>query len=214
MQTTLWLPKLDTKISEIENQSYKLSPARAELLGEAASEIAKSIQEKPIVGLNFICTHNSRRSHLSQVWAAVAATYHGIDAIQCFSGGTEATACNPRVVRSLRRAGFSVVTQTPQDPNPLYWLQYAETVQPVELFSKTYDCESNPGGDFYAMMCCDDADQKCPLITGADGRVALHYRDPKESDGTPEEAITYDQRRDEIGAEMFFLARSVKEHAA
>ena len=44
------------------------------------------------VRLIFICTHNSRRSHMAQLWAQTAAAYHGVAAIETFSGGTEATA--------------------------------------------------------------------------------------------------------------------------
>ena len=38
---------------------------------------AKVVANK-VVNLNFICTHNSRRSHLSQLWAQIMATYFEI----------------------------------------------------------------------------------------------------------------------------------------
>ena len=212
MQSSTWLPTLGEKISEIEADSHKLDPKRAKMLSESAVEIAKTIDSDSKVALNFICTHNSRRSHLSQIWATVAADRYDVKSVGCFSGGTESTACNPRIVRSLRRTGFSVVAKDPLETNPHYWLQFAEQSAPVELFSKKYDCDTNPSTGFFAMMCCSDADEKCPLVHGAVGRVALHYQDPKKSDGTAAEAATYDQRRDEIGAEMFFLIRQVKEN--
>lgn len=205
-----WLPNLSDIIERVEVASGKLATDRQVLLSDAAVQIAGQLQERGAVGLNFICTHNSRRSHLSQLWAATAAAAYQVDGIGCFSGGTEATACNERIVRSLRRGGFSVVTQTPSDANPHYWAQFEESLGPVELFSKRYDVRENPESGFFAMMCCSDADGKCPVVQGASGRVALHYNDPKASDGTLQEDATYDARRDEIAAEMFFLLREVK----
>lgn len=205
-----WLPNLGTNIERIEAATGKLAADRQELLSDAAKRIAAKLKEQGNVGLNFICTHNSRRSHLSQLWAATAAAAYQIEDIGCFSGGTEATACNERIVRSLRRGGFSVVTQAPADTNPRYFAQFAESLGPLELFSKRYNDSENPESGFFAMMCCSDADEKCPVVQGASGRVALHYNDPKASDGTSEEDATYDARRDEIAAEMFFLLREVK----
>ena len=206
---TTWLPNLDTKLQQLEQASASLSADRQSLLRGAAELIAAEVQQGRSVSLNFICTHNSRRSHLAQVWGAVAAQRYGVSQVHSYSGGTEETACNERVVRSLRRAGLSVVTESPSDKNPLYLLQFAEDVAPTKLVSKRYNDPSNPSAGFVAMMCCSDADEKCPVVTGAIGRIALHYRDPKESDGTKAESTTYDQRRDEIAAEMFFLMREV-----
>ena len=106
---------------------------------------------------------------------------------------------------------MSVVTKNPDVANPEYWLHFAETEPPITLFSKRYDHPTNPRQRFFAMMCCDDADRNCPIVPGTVGRVALHYQDPKESDGTDRERETYDARRDEIGAEMFFLMRELAE---
>jgi len=46
--------------------------------------------------LTFICTHNSRRSHFAQIWAATAAANCGVNGVATNSAGTEATAFNPR----------------------------------------------------------------------------------------------------------------------
>ena len=54
-------------------------------------------------------------------------------------------------------------------------------------------------------MTCSSADEACPIIPGADFRLTLTYRDPKESDGTPEESATYDERCAQIAREMFHL---------
>ncbi|GAB5404173.1 MAG: protein-tyrosine-phosphatase [Aureliella sp.] len=208
-QSPVWLPGLKGRIDRYKVAAEELSSARVELLSGAANEIAKAVKEVGNVGLNFICTHNSRRSHLSQLWAAVACRAYGIGTINSISGGTEATACNERIVRSLRRAGLSIVAADPTNSNPRYFAQFEESTPPLELFSKRFDDADNPSDNFFAMMCCSDADDKCPVITGAIQRVALHYQDPKSADGTPAEAATYDTRRDQIAGEMFFLIRQV-----
>ncbi|MEO1529655.1 MAG: protein-tyrosine-phosphatase [Planctomycetota bacterium] len=206
-----WIEPLVETIARIESLAARIAPARIDFLSGAATRIAAKRDVGSTLGLNFICTHNSRRSHLSQIWATVAAQAHQLDWLRMMSGGTEATACNPRVVASLRRAGFSVVNPSPTDSNPRYLLQYSDDTAPIELFSKTFDDPYNGQSSFVAMMCCDHADDNCPVIHGSVGRVSLHYRDPKESDDTPVEASTYDDRRDEIGAEMFALMRLIAE---
>lgn len=206
-----WIGPLGETIRRIETASKSIAPSRLSFLKEAATNIAVKFAECESLGLNFICTHNSRRSHLSQIWAHVAGYANELSGLSFVSGGTEATACNPRIVASLRRAGFSVVNPTPGEENPRYLMQFADDAGPIELFSKTYDDPYNAGPAFFAMMCCDHADQNCPVIHGSVGRVALHYRDPKESDDSPNESATYDERRDEIGAEMFALMRMVAE---
>ena len=206
-----WIEPLSSAIRRIEVAASNLDPQRLAFLKDSASLIASSRADSDELGLNFICTHNSRRSHLSQIWAQVAAYAHGLSGFAFLSGGTEATACNPRIVASLRRAGFSIVDPHVGKSNPRYLLQFAEDAAPIELFSKTFDDPFNGSSPFVAMMCCDHADQNCPVIHGSVGRVSLHYRDPKESDDSPEEAATYDERRDEIGAEMFALMRCLSE---
>ncbi|TWT93207.1 Protein ArsC [Stieleria varia] len=210
-----WLPPLIETVERIESSSEALSAQRQSLLDDATDLIVTALREvngsDQSIGLNFICTHNSRRSHLAQLWAAVAVQRYQIASLRCFSGGTESTACNERIVRSLRRAGFSVVTMEPGAVNPHYWVQYDETLPPLTLYSKRFDANDNPTSHFIAMMCCDHADQACPIIHGSMGRVALDYRDPKHSDGLPSESQTYDQRRDEIGAEMFYLMRAISQ---
>lgn len=160
--------------------------------------------------LTFICTHNSRRSHLAQVWAQTAAVYYDVSGIETFSGGTEVTACNPRTVRALRRAGFSVVNPTPQARNPRYLAQFAELVPPLELWSKRYDDGANPERDYVAVLTCSHADQTCPSVEGCAWRIAIPYLDPKVADETPAEEATYDERCQQIACEMLYLMSQVK----
>lgn len=152
--------------------------------------------------LNFICTHNSRRSQFSQVWAQVAADYYGVQA-NCFSGGVEITAFNERSVASLERFGFHL--QKEGDENPKYTVKWNDSGNSLVLFSKLYDDASHPSTGFAAIMTCSHADENCPYVAGCEKRIPIRYEDPKKYDDTPLEAAFYDYRSFEIGTEMMYV---------
>ena len=158
--------------------------------------------------LVFICTHNSRRSHLAQIWAQTAAHYFGIPTVETYSGGNEATAFNPRAVTAIARAGFRV-EQSSQDINPVYRVSFADGMDPMECFSKVYDQPPNPTHDFCAVMTCSQADNACPLVIGATDRIAIPFDDPKVFDGTGQEAAKYDERCRQIAREMLYVFSQV-----
>lgn len=165
--------------------------------------ISKKKEEKPIQ-LNFICTHNSRRSHLAQIWAQTMAEYFGIKNIACYSGGTEATAVYPMVVETLENTGFEV-SKEGDNKNPIYSIKYALEKTPIIAFSKKYDDEANPAADFAAIMTCSQADEGCPFVAGSEKRIAIMYKDPKISDGTPQQKEVYAARSKQIATEMKFV---------
>lgn len=174
---------------------------------ESLDLIVAFVKERKAAGatadLTFICTHNSRRSHLSQLWAATAAWSFGQDHVRTNSGGTEATAFNPRAVAAVERAGFHVVK--PDGKNPVYAVSFSNERKPEQCWSKKYDDAANPQKDFCAVMTCSEADTNCPIVRGALDRVSLPYIDPKEADGTPEETARYDERCLQIAAELWYV---------
>src|SRR5690606_38168376 len=87
------LPKLQAFVEKLE--VLKIDVNRQVLLQKASIYIQNKLRNGEGVSLNFICTHNSRRSQLSQVWAQTAAFYFGIDRISALSGGMETTAFHP-----------------------------------------------------------------------------------------------------------------------
>jgi arsenate reductase len=197
---------LQVYVSTLMEEEQLIPPARQ----QALAKLASYINDKPkgsSIALNFICTHNSRRSHLAQIWTAVAAAFYGLDHINTFSGGTEATAFNPRAVAAMMRAGFKI--ENPGGKNPHYQVAYGEAAPTLECFSKVYDNPFNPTDNFAAIMTCSDADENCPFIPGAEMRLALTYEDPKAADDTPEEAQRYDERVRQIGREIFYAMRWV-----
>lgn len=153
--------------------------------------------------LMFVCTHNSRRSHMGQILAAAAAQAAGFT-VETSSAGTEATAFNPRAVAAIERAGFAV-RKTTTDTNPIYHVSMGDGAPVVTCFSKRIDNAPNPTAGFAAVMVCTEADKACPSVAGADARFALPYVDPKVADNTPDEARAYDERCAQIAREMMYV---------
>lgn len=166
--------------------------------------IQLKVEKKEEVRLNFICTHNSRRSHLSQVWAQVVASHFGIPKVFTYSGGTEATAMFPFVGKTLKEQGLDIITLS-DGKNPVYALKFGENFHPIIAFSKTYDHSFNPVSHFAAIMTCSHADDNCPFIPGAEKRIPITYDDPKAFDGTPRQAEKYTERSLQIATELFYV---------
>jgi arsenate reductase len=154
--------------------------------------------------LTFICTHNSRRSQICQIWAATAAAYYGRSGIEVYSGGTEVTSFNARAVTALRRAGF-VIDEPKATQNPRFRVRFSAAGPELECFSKFYGEASNPKTDFCAVMTCSQADKQCPFVRGAAKRLSLPFDDPKVFDNTPQESKTYDERCAQIARELLFV---------
>ncbi len=196
-------------IEKLKLQSGEIDESRLKLLRLIADLIKESITKNGSAKIVVICTHNSRRSQLAEAWIVAACQYFGIDNIEASSGGTEATAFNLRMVVALRQSAFHLHTDGPRD-NPFYTLQALEAMpKPHIMYSKVYDHPTNPRKHFIAFMVCDHADQKCPIITGAEHRISLPYLDPKEYDDTPMENQMYLEKVEEIGREMIFLMGEV-----
>ncbi len=205
-------PKLESQLKDFEKEFQNIPEERKEILEDLAGYIQRKRASSQPINLTFICTHNSRRSHISQLWAQAAAGYYGINNVFSYSGGTEATAFNPRAVKAMREAGF-VITTGQEGNNPVYEVRYSDTFPALNVFSKKYDEGGNPARGFAAVMTCSEADQNCPIVRGADYRIGLPYEDPKAFDGTPEEEAMYRERVHQIGVEIgyaFSLAASVK----
>ena len=188
----------------IENLSNKaISEERKEVLQSLIDYVQLKLNENQTIRLNFICTHNSRRSHLSQIWAQTMALHFNIPTVFCYSGGTEATAMFPKVAETLTNQGFQI-QQLSEAINPVYAVKYDENSHPIIGFSKTYDDVFNPNSKFAAIMTCSSADQGCPFIAGAEKRIPIQYEDPKAFDGTALMDAKYAERSLEIASEMYF----------
>lgn len=181
-----------------------ISAERRTVLQPLVDYMQKKVEAGHTIRLNFICTHNSRRSHLSQVWAQVASAYFNIANVHCFSGGTEETALFPKVAETLANQGFSIF-KIADTHNPVYAIKYSENALPIIGFSKKYDSPFNPVSAFAAIMTCSQADGGCPFIAGAEKRIPITFEDPKISDNTPEQLMVYAERSLQIAGEMFYV---------
>jgi arsenate reductase len=203
------LPALQVSIDQLVQEFNEIPKDRRKLLSELTDFIQHRIASGQKIYLNFICTHNSRRSHISQLWAQAAASYFGVKEVQCYSGGTEATAFNPRAVKAMKDVGFDI-RMTKGGDNPVYEVRFSNDAPAVISFSKKYDDPFNHNQNFAAIMTCSHADENCPLVIGASARIAITYDDPKDFDGTTQEAIKYQERVHQIGREMLFAFSQVK----
>jgi len=202
-------PKLHSICKEFEQQYDLIPEERKTQLRLLSNYISRKIKEEKTVKLVVICTHNSRRSHLGQLWLAVGADYFQLPDIQTFSGGTEATAFNIRAVRALQNIGFDIHTENNENDNPLYDIRWKSDMLPYKAFSKKYEDFPNPKKRFAAIMVCTSADEGCPVVQGCDFRISLPYDDPKAFDDTTLEAAKYTERAHQIGREMFFVLSEI-----
>ena len=200
-------PEITAVINTFNFES--ISAERKNILQPLVDYIQTKATNQQEIRLNLICTHNSRRSHLSQVWAQTAAAYYDIKNVFCYSGGTEATAMFPMVSKTLAKQGFEIKTIA-EGSNPVYIIKYAENEHPVIGFSKTYDDSFNPQDEFVAIMTCSQADGGCPFIAGAEKRIPITFEDPKAFDNTPQQGEKYEERSLQIATEMFYVFSQIK----
>jgi arsenate reductase len=202
-------PKLQQYADSLTREFDLISEERKLVLAQLADFVRNELSNSSLpVQLTFICTHNSRRSHMGQIWAAAAAAFYQIEGIETYSGGTEATAFNPRAVRAMERAGFTI--ENPGGDNPHYVVHMNEGDAGLICYSKVYNDTANPQKNFAAIMTCSQADADCPFIPGAKFRLSLPYNDPKEADNTPQETERYDERCRQIGRELMYAFSLIK----
>ncbi len=190
---------IESRIAEFD----QIPDHRKADLGQISEYVSREIAADRQPSVTFICTHNSRRSHMAQIWAQTAAAWFDVPNVATFSGGTEATAFNYRAVDAFKRTGMWVDAETMVD-NTVYSVSFGPETPPMQCFSKVYTDEVNPQKDYAAVMTCSAADQACPVVAGSARRIAITYEDPKDADDTPEEEARYDERCAQIAREMLY----------
>ena len=195
------------RCTALANNFKEIPAERKQLLEKIADYIKTKHAANEAINLIYVCTHNSRRSHLGQVWAAVAAAYYEVNNVHTFSGGTEATAFNPNAINALTAAGFTI-QKTDESNNPVYNVFFAEDKFST-CFSKLYNHEANPTQNFAAVMTCSDAEDNCPFIPGCDLRIGTTYNDPKAFDHTILQNEKYTERSNQIAMECLYVFSKV-----
>lgn len=198
---------IENQIKDLDETSISVERQNiAQPLVDYIQSRADSNQE---IRLNFICTHNSRRSHLSQVWAQTLAHYFDIKNVFCYSGGTETTALFPMAAKTLENTGFEIDTIA-EGSNPIYAIKYAADAHPILGFSKKFDSNFNPNSNFAAVLTCSSADKECPYIANAEVRIPMTFEDPKAFDNTPQQAEKYNERSLQIATELKYVFSKIK----
>lgn len=183
-----------------------LSPARLRALRSCGRALARAVQGSGSAVALAVCTHNSRRSQLAQVYLALALAEAGVADVRVDSAGTEVTAVASGIVGVLRERGFDVDGDyTVGNPR----LAVRGHGLALELWSKTLDeaLTATDGAPVIAIMVCAAADDHCPYVPGAVYRARLPFDDPKRADHTPEAPAAYREAAEAIEAEMRVVAR-------
>lgn len=210
---TMIFSTLKSNIERIQNLSFQPSEGQVSEMNRLTNWLVERYKSCEIPALNFICTHNSRRSHIGQFWGAVLPYWLGLPFVNSFSGGTEVTACHPNTLKALAAFGVEVNILT-EGVNPHYELKLGAEIPAIEAWSKLYSDEANPKQNFAAIMTCTSADVGCPFVEGASVRISLPFTDPKHADGTPSEAEAYQHTIQEIGQVMLAIFQQVKAQLA
>lgn len=185
-----------------------ISEERKAVLQPLTEFIQSKVSNHQEIRLNFICNHNSRRSHLAQVWTQTMAYHFNIKNVHCYSGGTETTALFPMVAETLKNSGFKIKILS-ENSNPVYSIKYADNEHPIVGFSKKNDDDFNPKCEFAAIMTCSQANEACPFVPGAEKRIPIPFEDPKAFDNTPQQTEKYNERSTQIATELFYVFSQV-----
>ncbi|MDW7695151.1 protein-tyrosine-phosphatase [Flammeovirgaceae bacterium SG7u.111] len=199
---------LNTYINDLEKTTVEISKERKEVLNNISETIISKLDQTSSSSLLFVCTQNSRRSQLAQIWLQTAFYYYGIKNVKTFSGGIDPTKFHDNALAALERAGFSI-SKDNKSTNPIYSI--SNGIETFVCFSKKYSDNQNPHSDFIAVMVCSDADKSCPIIEKSSERYSLPYDDPRYYDNTPSAMVKYDITARTIALEMFYLASITKE---
>jgi arsenate reductase len=202
------LLEIQNYISEAIKSFDSIPEERKEVLKKISQYVQKRISEGKTAELIYVCTHNSRRSHFGQIWGKTAAAYYGIEKVNTYSAGTEATAFNPNAIKAARQAGFRITQQG--ELNLRYSVFYEEQQSPIICFSKIYLDDSIPKDGLCAVMTCTEADGNCPFIPGTEVRISCPYVDPKAFDGTPQQDEKYQERCKQIATECLYVFSIIK----
>lgn len=214
MSLNILYPKLQQYCQALETEFALISKERQSKLLQLSHYLSQQISSQQEASIIVICTHNSRRSHLGQLWLAMGADYYQLPKVNTFSGGTEISAFNPRAVHALQEIGLEITTNNAAHSNPNYAVSWSPSQLPYQAFSKKYMDAPNPSSNFAAIMVCTEADAACPAVLGASFRLALPYIDPKRYDNSNVEALEYAKTCKIIGREMLFALKQTQQQLA
>ncbi|MEO1434247.1 MAG: protein-tyrosine-phosphatase, partial [Bacteroidota bacterium] len=144
-------PAVRSTCERLSAQFDSIPAERKTVLHQMATYIQQSMvrSDHKTASVIVICTHNSRRSHMGQLWLQIASDFYEVQGLETFSGGTEATAFNPNAVQAMRSLGLQIVVDQPGD-NPIYACRWTEEGPAYHAFSTRFDEAPNPSAGFLA----------------------------------------------------------------
>ena len=194
----------------LENEFDQIPDNHRQSLEQIGDYLLQKLQSNKDAKVLLISRHNSRRSHMGQLWLMTAAEYYGIGNVATFSGGIEPTELDSRVIRALKKCGFKIST-TKRSENPTY-LTSNGPGNSYMVFAKQYNGGQNPTSDFIAVVLSEVVNKKLETIPGADKKVPMLYEDLENFDGSPEEERKYDEGCRQIARAMFYVMQYTKKN--
>ena len=114
----------------------------------------------------FLCTHNSRRSQLCQIWGYILAKIYKVDLI-FNSAGSEKTEVHENIFYCLSYLGIKA------ENNKVIFKDLI-----INLHSKTLN--EIKEDKFIAIMTCSDTEKSCPTDPRSIKNIKMFYEDPKK----------------------------------
>jgi len=205
----LLYPQLRQYTEQAAGEYERIPKERKDVLDQLASYILGKRRLGEPARIVVICTHNSRRSHFGKTWLQIGAIWYGIHNFESYSGGTEITAFHPNAVDALRQSGVELL-RAENGNNPVYLMRFGPDLPGIAMFSKHYEDAPNPLDGFCAFLVCSQADKACPVVVGAEARIALPYEDPGPADGSENAGAKYDEINRQFAREMLYVLSRVK----
>ena len=187
----------------LELKENSISKKRLKNLEKIINEINRYTIDKNYPKIIFICTHNSRRSQLAEIWAH---TFNFVfeKNIKVFSAGTVKDKFSSRLVSVLKEIGFKVKKKSNK-----FIFNFSENHNSIPMNSKLID-EIYLKDNFITIMTCSNADKNCPVIPNALSRILLSYEDPKKFDFTNQETKKYKETSHKIALEFYYIFKNLK----
>ena len=146
-------------------------------LDAIASYVRSKVRQQRAASLLFLGRHNSRRSHLAQVWAQTVAAWCEVGVVISYSAGVQPTRLAPAAVDALRRAGF--VVDLGQDPSTAK-VSFRADAPPMICYAKDYEALQVPQRNWCAVSVDAGVAAGFPALDEAEERVVLPLEDPDD----------------------------------
>ena len=174
--------------------SFNPNQKRKKRLDNIASVINENLNKtRSIV---FLCTHNSRRSQICEVWGKVFAEIYR-KKININSAGAFKTVVHSQVYESIVKCGLIV-----NNKKEIFFDK-----KKFKLNSKTTD--SITMKNFIAVMTCSDAEKSCPHDPKSIRNIKMFFNDPRIYDETDKMSREYLKTTTYIAEELNYIFKNI-----